>query len=69
MEEIAELWQYYAGISLSDPKIVLENLLTTGLMPFTGKSVKCMEKSLNNKRSEYFKELFLKIDLNSLIFC
>lgn len=26
MEEIAELWQYYASISLSDPKIVLENL-------------------------------------------
>jgi hypothetical protein len=26
MEEIAELWQYYASVSLSDPKLILENL-------------------------------------------
>lgn len=26
LEEIAELWQYYASVSLSDPKLILENL-------------------------------------------
>ena len=26
VDEIAELWQYYANVSLSDPKLVLENL-------------------------------------------